>query len=268
MKPGPIVALVFVAIIGGVFYWRLYESAPGSPASAPAASTPAAAPAAPAPSVVAQAASVAPLPPVAPSEAIDAEGVPAALEGLVGKPALSAFRLDDFARRVVATVDNLARERASPALWPVVATPGRFTVRASDGATVIDPDNGLRYAPFVQMIERVDLRQAVGVYRRMLGLLQPAYEALGYPGKSFDERLLAVVDHLLAAPEPAGPVRVHLPVFNGPVQPARPWLLYEFDDPALERRSAGQKLLVRMGPVDERRVKQRLRVLRELLVAR
>jgi hypothetical protein len=268
MKPGPIVALVFVAIVGGIVFWHLRETEPKVPVTGPASSAPAPAPAGPAPSAVAQAASLPPLPPVASSEAIDAEEVPAAIEGLVGKPALSAFRLDDFARRVVATVDNLARERASPALWPVVSTPGRFTVRTSGGATVIDPDNGQRYAPFVQMIERVDMRQAVGVYRRMLPLLQPAYEALGYPGRSFDDRLVAVIDHLLAAPEPAGAIRVHLPAFTGPVQPSRPWLLYEFDDPALESLSAGQKLLVRMGPVDERRVKQRLRELRSQLVAR
>jgi len=267
MKPGPIVALVFVAIVGGVVYWRMHEAAPRPPVAEPAPA-PAPVPAPPPPSAVAQAASLPPLPPVAPSEAITAEGVPAAIEGLVGKPGMSTFRLDDFPRRVVATVDNLPRERASPALWPVVATPGRFTVRTSGDATVIDPDNGQRYAPFLQMIERVDLRQAVGVYRRMLPLLQPAYEALGYPGKSFDERLVAVIDHLLAAPEPAGPIRVHLPTFAGPVQPSRPWLLYEFDDPALEGLSAGQKLLVRMGPVDERRVKLRLRELRALLVAR
>jgi hypothetical protein len=265
MKPGAIAAFVFVAIVAGVAIWRFHESAPkapvaaGAPPPAPAASTPASAVAAAAPLP----------PPPAPSEPIAAEGVPAAMEGLVGKPALATFRLDDFAHRVAATVDNLARERASPALWPVTPTPGRFSVRTSGDATVVDPDNGQRYAPFVQMVERVDLPQVVAVYHRMLPLLQPAYEALGYPGKSFDQRLVAVIDHLLAAPEPAGPLKVHLPPpAAGAVPPARPWLLYEFDDPALEELSAGQKLMVRVGLVDERRLKQRLRELRALLVAR
>jgi hypothetical protein len=263
MKPGAVAALVFVAIIAGAAFWRLRESEPKAPAAAQA--PPAPAPNAPASTVVA----AAPLPPPpAPSEPIAAEGVSAAIEGLVGKPALAGFRLDDFAHRVAATVDNLARERASPALWPVVPTPGRFATRASGDATVIDPDNGQRYAPFLQLVERLDLQQVVAVYHRMLPLLQPAYEALGYPGKSFDERLVAVIDHLLAAPEPAGPLKVHLPPFRGAVQPARPWLLYEFDDPALEELSAGQKLMVRMGAVDERRLKLRLRELRALLVAR
>jgi hypothetical protein len=264
MKPGAIAGLVFVAIVAAAAFWRMHESEPKIPVTGPAPPALAPAPSAPASAVVA----AAPVPPPAPSEPIAAEGVPAAIEGLVGKPALAAFRLDDFAHRLVATVDNLARERASPGLWPVAPTAGRFSVRTSGGATVIDPDNGQRYAPFVQLAERVDLQQVVAVYHRMLPLLQPAYEALGYPGKSFDERLVAVIDHLLAAPEPAGPLKVHLPPFTGPVQPARPWLLYEFDDPTLEGLSAGQKLMVRIGPVDELRLKLRLRELRALLVAR
>ena len=55
-----------------------------------------------------------------------------------------------------------------------------------------------------------------------------------------------------------------LPPINGPVQPQRPWVLYEFDDPALQSLSAGQKMLLRMGPVNERRMKAKLSELARL----
>ena len=42
-------------------------------------------------------------------------------------------------------------------------------------------------------------------------------------------------------------------------------MLYQFDDPALESLSAGQKILLRMGSVNERRVKAKLAELRTLL---
>jgi hypothetical protein len=266
MKPGSVAALLFVAIVGGVIAWRLWPQASSPPAvESPPPPVAAAPPSASAASSVAAAPSVPAPPPVAPSEAIAAGDVQAAIEQLVGPAAAGAFRFDDFARRLTATVDNLAREKASPSLWPVAPTPGRFLARTSGDATVIDADNGQRYAPFVQIVERLDLRQVVTVYRRMLPLLQESYESLGYPGKSFHERLIAVIDHLLAAPEPTGPVRVHLPSFKG-TPPARPWLLYEFDDPALQALSAGQKLMVRVGPVEERRLKTRLRELRARLL--
>ena len=51
------------------------------------------------------------------------------------------------------------------------------------------------------------------------------------------------------------------------MQPARPWVLYEYDDPALQPLSAGQKILVRMGTANERRVKAKLTELRRLVTA-
>jgi hypothetical protein len=42
-------------------------------------------------------------------------------------------------------------------------------------------------------------------------------------------------------------------------------VLYEFADPALESRSAGQKALIRMGPANARRIKAKLREIRALI---
>ena len=64
------------------------------------------------------------------------------------------------------------------------------------------------------------------------------------------------IDDLLAAPE-----------LNGPVKLAQPKVLYEFADPDLEGRSAGQKIMMRMGRDNELKVKAKLRALRRALVA-
>ncbi len=178
---------------------------------------------------------------------------------------LSRLQLDAFELRIVATVDNLAREQAATRLWPVVPTPGRFLAQQVKGEQVISPDNGLRYTPYVVMLERVDLPRLAALYKRLYPRLQLAYEELGYPQAYFNDRVVAVIDHLLAAPEPEGLVRVHLAEVKGPVQPARPWVMYEYDDLALEALSSGHKIMLRMGPVNERRVKARLRELRPLL---
>ena len=65
---------------------------------------------------------------------------------------------------------------------------------------------------------------------------------------------MAVIDNLLAAPEEDGPVALE-----------QPKVLYQFADPGLAQLSAGQKIMVRMGVENERRVKARLRALRELV---
>jgi hypothetical protein len=177
----------------------------------------------------------------------------------------SMFRLDDFPRRLAASVDNLGRSHAPAMLWPVNPASGRFNVDDRDGSVVIGADNGLRYTPYVQLLEKLDVRQAVAVYAQLYPSLQRAYEALGYPKGYFNDRLVQVIDQLLATPETDAPLRVQLPPINGPVRPARPWVLYQFVDPSLESLSAGQKILLRIGPTNERRVKARLAEARRLI---
>jgi len=206
----------------------------------------------------------------APAEATPAAPRDAAsvLTDLVGrKAALSMLQLDDFPRRFVATVDNLGGARAPARLWPVVPARGRFGVDKREGLESIAAGNAERYAPFLTLVENIDLRRAAGAYRTLYPEFQQAYEELGYPRRYFNDRLVEVIDLLLATPELDAPARVHLPPINGPVQPERPWVLYEFDDPALAELTAGQKMMVRMGPAAERRLKARLVEFRRLVAS-
>ena len=175
--------------------------------------------------------------------------------------------LDDFVRRVVATVDNLARSLAPPKVWPIQQTPGRFTVETGGDGTFIGAKNDARYAPFVALVESVDSRRAVALYQRLYPLFQGAYEGIGYPGKYFNDRLVEVIDLLLKTPEPAGRVKVELPEIRGPLKPTHPWLLYRYADPALEDLSGGQKILLRVGRENEKRLKLKLAEIRKLIAA-
>jgi hypothetical protein len=262
---------MFVAVLaiatGAVLWWQSRSPAPAAPESVPSVAR------APAP----PASAAAPEPAIRyPVESATAErsgsplDVASALDDLFGSRAVkSMFQVDDFARRVVATVDNLGRSTASSRLWPINPAPGRFLVDpAADGSgAAIGAANAERYAPFVTLIEGVDLRRAAAAYVRLYPLFQRAYEDLGYPKRYFNDRLVEVIDRLLVTPEPASPPNVHLPAINGPAQPERPWVLYEFDDPALQSLTAGQKILVRMGVANERRIKARLVELRGLITS-
>ena len=65
---------------------------------------------------------------------------------------------------------------------------------------------------------------------------------------------MEVIDHLLKTPTLRGPV----PLKQGRV-------FYEFADPELESRSAGQKLLLRMGSDNAEVIKKKLRELRTVV---
>jgi len=258
------VAVVAVAVVaGGAFLWSQREKPAPAPAAEPAprvaASPPAPAASEPAIRYPVEAAASAP---AAPAD------LPGTLAELFGRKAVtSIFQLDDFPRRVVATVDNLGRAQAPSRLWPVNPAPGRFTVEHRDGGDVIGADNAGRYTPLVSLAESVDMRRVAAAYARFYPLFQKAYEDLGFPRRYFNDRLVEVIDQLLATPEFEAPLKVHLPPIHGPVRPERPWVLYEFDDPALQSMTAGQKMLLRMGPVNERRLKAKLAELRRLVTA-
>jgi hypothetical protein len=258
-------ALLGAALAGGVFWWQGRHA--GLPASPPPAVDARTAPVAAAPAAASGVPPIHhPMPPASASAAVADQSLDAGLLDLFGREAIaSLFRTDGFAQRFVATVDNLGRSAAPAGVWPMNPAPGRFETGDTPRGEVMLTDNGLRYVPYVLLLERVDLARAVRLYELHYPELQRAYEDLGFPHGYFNDRLVDVLDRLLATPEAAPPVRVHRPVTDG-VPPARPWLMYEFDDPTLQDLSAGQRILIRMGPVNERRVKTRLAAFRKLLV--
>jgi hypothetical protein len=188
-----------------------------------------------------------------------------ALVDLLGrKDVLSFLHLDGFVRNFVATVNNLATDNASTDLWPVKPTPGRFATEAREGAVVATAMNEERYASFVRFAVAVDAQRATALYVRLYPLFQSAYEDLGYPGKYFNDRVIEVIDDLLATPAVSGPVKVRQIEVDGSVSASGG--LYLFADPTLESRSAGQKILLRMGSDNAAKLKDKLRDIRRRLV--
>lgn len=245
--------------------WLVQEPAPT--AAEPQAIGPPAAPGAPVSKPTEPPASAEAPPTTAGQPALTRAEIVPALVDLIGSKAVHALlQTDDFPRRVVATVDSLGRTHAPPMVWPVHRTPGRFATVRRDGRTVIDADNGLRYVPFVLLVETLDIARMVALYRRMSPLLQQAYEDLGYPGRSFEHRLIEVIDVLLATPDAPEPTPVMLVEVKGEVPSTRPWVRYEFVDPELESLAAGQKILLRTGAVNQRRLEAKLAEIRSALV--
>jgi len=180
-------------------------------------------------------------------EAISAFATGQSLEAL--------FRIDGFIRRFVVTIDNLPQKQLPRAKYRVTrSTGGRFAVQQEGESLYLSPDNFQRYAPVVGLIESLDNDGLIAAYLQYYALFQEAYEYLGYPSAYFNDRLIDVIDHLLAAP-----------VVDGPIRLVRPHVLYKYADPDLETLSAGHKALIRIGPANADKVKTKLREIRQML---
>lgn len=159
-------------------------------------------------------------------------------------------------RHIVVTVDNMTAEKLPQKFKFNEKLSGRFLVnKESEEIAYIDTQNYQRYTPFVVLTDLIDTRDLVSIYVRYYKLFQEAYEDLGFPNRYFNDRLVEVIDHLLSAPEVKGPIKL-----------VRPKVFYNFADPELEALSAGQKIMVRMGVDNARKVKAKLRELRNILV--
>jgi hypothetical protein len=166
------------------------------------------------------------------------------------------FTPKDFVQRVVTTLDNLPRRTVSTRLLPVKSPAGQLVTKGEGEVISLSPANYARYDTYINIARSADAKQLVATYVHFYPLFQEAYVELGYPKRQFNDRLVEVIDNLLETPDVEQPVNL-----------VRPKVMYEFDDPELEELSAGQKLLVRMGPENAAVLKTKLREIRRELVA-
>jgi hypothetical protein len=257
-----IVAVVVVlgVLVAGVYLARKAGHIETPPATAPATSSSMHAGASPAPiqhpigqaGVGPATASTVALPALADSDASVAAALAALTEG-ANLPSLLVRQ--QIVARIVAAIDALPRRSQASLMSPLRAPKGAFVVdKAGGDTTVMGAQNGARYAPYMRVLDAADPQALVAWYVRSYPLFQQAYQELGYPKGYFNDRLIVVIDNLLAAPETDQPAALVLS--KG---------YYVYTDPALESLSAGQKLLLRAGPASEARIKAKLRAIRSAL---
>jgi len=170
----------------------------------------------------------------------------------------SLLNLNHIIRRFVVTVDNLPRKhllrskhRSNQAIH------GQPVVEKDSSGIYLSERNFARYDSFVDLLETMSSDRMIALYLYYYPLIQAAYDDLGYSSAYFNDRLIEVIDHLLEAPN-----------IGGRISLVRPRVLYKYADPELETLSAGQKILIRIGPPNAARVKLKLRELRGALTAK
>jgi hypothetical protein len=251
-----VIRVAIAVIVVGLGVWYCVHTRTPKPVVLPVAAQPAAVPEEPAiahPIPQAADASKGPVPALANSD----PALSSALAALAGDEAVKNYLApENIVRRIVVSVDNLPRQKIAVDKRPINALPGGFLADGDELHSTLNPQNYARYQPMVAVIRKLDMQQLAGVYVHFYPLFQDVYQNLGYPNGYFNDRLVQVIDVLLATPQPSGPIEL-----------VRPNVMYTYADPALEARPAGQKLLIRMGPENAAVIKAKLVELRAAVTA-
>lgn len=191
------------------------------------------------------------------------------LDGMLGGTAVVRYVVgDNVISRVVATIDMLGSRQIPGVVQAVQGPEGDFDVMVNDAPTreirneegdlipqfVIDPANYRRYTPYVDVLVSADTAELIANYENLKPLFQEAYQQMGYPDGDFNDRLVVIIDELIATPNVTEPIEL-----------MKPEAFYLFSDPDLESLSAGQKIMLRMGQENASRVKAKLREIRSAL---
>jgi len=151
-------------------------------------------------------------------------------------------------QRLVAVVDDVAEGVTPRPLLLPIAPSGPFVTVTRGDRVYVDPESYARYDEVAAAFASLDPDACAEVYRRLAPLIDEAYRDLGRPERRFADALARAIARLLATP-----------VVDGEVE-LRPLVTtHAFADRDLEKLSAAQKQLLRMGPQNVRAIQAHLR---------
>ena len=173
--------------------------------------------------------------------------------------------IEHIIRRAVTVANGLGEGVILGKLLKVPGPKGQFradktAIKAGDKTEPqywISKDNYQRYEYLVNVITSADKARLIDTYRLLHPLMETAYGELGVPDRTFDEVVINAMDQILAAPKLDAPAQLKLTSVT-----------YTFVDPTLESLPPIQKLLIRMGPENTRKIQQAVQELRAQILSK
>ncbi len=168
---------------------------------------------------------------------------------LSSNPSVAAWlTTDNLIRNFVVVVSNIAAGEPAARQVTVLRPKGSFQTEEHGEDLFINSRSYSRYLPLATAATSVDPEGAARLYSTLKPRIDEAYAELGQ-GNTFDQTLERALVLLLRTPIPEGRVPIEP---NGAVG-------YRFADPALEKLTPTQKMLIRFGPENQRAVQTSLR---------
>mgnify|MGYP005851262251 CR=1 FL=1 len=162
---------------------------------------------------------------------------------------------NNLVERGAAAIDLVRRGLVPDKLLNLSRPRGAFKVSKENGVTLIDPESYRRYDRMVSSLVDTPIPLLVDAFQTFRPLLEEAYAALGYAPDEMDNALISALDEILETP-----------VIDEPVAVERSEAVWAYARADLESLSSLQKQLLRTGPANVRKLRNKARALRDALL--
>ena len=170
---------------------------------------------------------------------------------LSANPAVAAWlTTDNLIRNFVVVVANIAAGEQAQGRVPALRPKGTFQVEERGEDLYINSRSYARYLPLATAATSIKPEDAARLYGMLKPRIDEAYAELGQPNTTFDQVLERAIIVLLSTPLSQGPI---------PVEPNGAAVAFRYADPAIEKLTPSQKLLIRFGPENQLAVQTALR---------
>lgn len=186
------------------------------------------------------------LPPLNESDSFVLDGLRAMQNGVA---VVRLLANEQLVRKFVVFVENVSRGG-----FPQTELPyrplgqGMPVSNIDDNLFVMDPSAHARFDAVVDTFVALDAEQAMVLYRSLSPLFQQAYAEIGFRDVNFDDTLRSALTRVISAND-----------VEGPYQLVKPKVMYLYADSRIENLSAVNKQLVRLGPENSAKLKDKLR---------
>lgn len=195
-----------------------------------------------------------PLPEPEPLDVSDAAVKTSILNLTNYEAAASLLVNDDLLQRFVVMVTNMADGETAPNHQLLLPPTQNFRVYRQADKEWIDAASYKRYTPYVDVIDAMESATLVALYETYKPVISDYYLEIASSDDNFNYVLIDAINHLLDTPEVPVPVEVYSDS-----------VMYKYRDARLEALSPPQKHLLRMGPDNMRRIKAKLREIKEII---
>ncbi len=161
----------------------------------------------------------------------------------------------DVIRRIVSYIDGLSRGVILDKIFPLSPPKNKLIIHMDDGKIWLNAGNYERYDQTIKVILSLDIKLLAKMFHFSRPLLETAFSELGYTPRQMDGIILRALDQILETP-----------VIYEPIPLTRDSVTYKFEQPEIESLKPIQKQLIRSGPTNTEKLKNKAALLKKFLL--